>query len=297
MHGRADTSAIDEQWFRDVIGRKIATHPGNRMEYPFAGEPIFDEPLVGFVRGDDPLLAEYKKIIGPFHLTPTEIMAWQAEKNRVAAPRPEEISVVSFIMPITDATKKENARQSDWLSERWAQTRRQGEMFSRSFVREIVADLMARGVLAVSPDTAPFFTKKRYPGAGWASPWSHRHMAYAAGLGTFGAHDFLITEKGAAHRCGSFVVNLRLRPDRQRPDDIHAWCAHYRTGGCLACVSRCPTGAISEQGHDKEKCYNRVIRSIPRCVGEYHIMIYGCGLCSVGVPCESGIPEKVLKKK
>jgi epoxyqueuosine reductase QueG len=28
-------------------------------------------------------------------------------------------------------------------------------------------------------------------------------MAYAAGLGAFGMHDFLITEKGCAHRLGA----------------------------------------------------------------------------------------------
>jgi hypothetical protein len=44
----------------------------------FHGERIYDEPLVGFVRGDDPLFARYKEVIGPHHFIPTEIMAWQA---------------------------------------------------------------------------------------------------------------------------------------------------------------------------------------------------------------------------
>ncbi|MBN2078449.1 MAG: epoxyqueuosine reductase [Spirochaetes bacterium] len=282
---------MDERWFVNEITRKVATHPDNSMEYPFSGDPLFDEPLVGFVRGDDPLFEEFKGIIGPHHFTPWEIMAWQAGKNGVAAPPASELSVVSFILPLAKNTRSENAAMKEWTSERWAQTRLNGEIFSQTMVREIVTSLMERGVLAVAPDVTPMFNKKRYPDVGWASPWSHRHIAYAAGLGTFGMHDFFITEKGCAHRCGSFVVHLPLRPNRARPVDIHAYCLHYQGRKCLKCAARCPVGAITaERAHDKEACYRRVARSLRYCNRHYHIFIYGCGLCSVGVPCEAGIP-------
>jgi epoxyqueuosine reductase len=292
-----DDGLPDEEWFRKTIREKVAIHPDNAMEYPHYGEKMFDEPLVGFVRGDDPLLADYKKIIGPHHFTPHEIMKWQAEKNRVPSPKAEDLTVVSFILPLTRRTKDDNKSSKEWVSERWAQTRLLGEIFSQTLVREIVTDLMGRGILAVSPDVTPFSNKKRYPGVGWASPWSHRHMAYAAGLGTFGIHDFLITEKGAAHRCGSFVVALKLQPDRIRPHDIHAHCLHYQGFDCLACKRRCPAGAIDgESGHDKEACMKRVAASTKRNLKNYHIFIYGCGLCATGVPCESAIPARLLKK-
>jgi epoxyqueuosine reductase len=289
---RTDDPVLDEAWFVKTIQDKLARHSGNCFEYPFYGEPIFDEPLVGFVRGDDSLLAEYKNIIGPHHFTPEEIMAWQADNNGVPAPRAADLSVVSFVMPITRRTKDDNAARSDWVSERWAQTRLIGEIFSQTFVREIVTYLMGRGVLAISPDVTPMFNKKRYPAVGWASPWSHRHMAYAAGLGTFGMHDFLITEKGCAHRVGSFVVNLKLSPNRKRPADIYANCLQYQGIDCLKCKSRCPVDAITkENAHDKEKCYQRVAASTRYCNKNYHIFIYGCGLCATGTPCESGIPQ------
>jgi epoxyqueuosine reductase QueG len=200
-------------------------------------------------------------------------------------------------MPISRKTKIDNAEKTEWASERWAQTRLIGEIYSQIFVREIVTELMGKGILAVSPDVTPMFNKKRYPNVGWASPWSHRHLAYAAGLGTFGMHDFLITEKGCAHRVGSFVVNLKLEPNRQRPKDIHANCLHYQGINCLKCKSRCPVDAISkENAHDKEKCYERVAASTKYCIKNYHIFIYGCGLCATGVPCESEIPEAIRKK-
>jgi len=294
----AGDPVFDEAWFEAAIREKLARHPENSMEYPFYGERIFDEPLVGFVAGDDPIFREYKQIIGPHHFTPQEILAWQASKNRVPAPPANEVSVVSFVMPITRRTREENRGCTEWTSERWAQTRLHGEIFSQLFVREIVTFLMSRGVLAVAPDVTPRFNKKRYPRVGWASPWSHRHVAYAAGLGTFGMHDFFITEKGCAHRLGSFVVHRRLQPNRVRPPDIHAHCLHYQGRPCLRCAGRCPVGAITEQNaHDKESCYRRVARSTAYCNRNYHIFIYGCGLCATGVPCESGIPAPLLERR
>lgn len=295
---RMDTAGtvLDEAWFIRTLTDKIAHHPESGMEYPFYDEPIFDPPLVGFVRGNDLIFDQYKEIIGPHHFTPWEIMKWQAENNGVEPPDAKDISVVSFVMPITRSTRMDNAAAVDWPSERWAQTRLLGEILSQTIVGEIVADLMNRGILAVSPDVTPKFNKKRYPKVGWASPWSHRHIAYAAGLGTFGMQDFLITERGCAHRLGSFVVNLKLKPNRQRPEDIHANCLHYQGHKCLKCAKRCPVNAITaENAHNKETCYQKVAQSLKYCNKNYHIFIYGCGLCATGVPCESGIPEPLRK--
>lgn len=297
--GRSDAhiAVPDEEWFIRSITDKIAHHPENGMEYPFYDEPIFDAPLVGFVRGDDPIFDQFKEIIGPHHFTPFEIMKWQAENNGVTPPKPEDLSVVSFVMPMTRNTKRDNAAANDWPSERWAQTRLSGEILSQTIVREIVTDLMDRGILAISPDVTSMFNKKRYPKVGWASPWSHRHIAYAAGLGTFGMQDFLITEKGCAHRLGSFVVNVKLAPNRRRPEDIHAYCLHYQGLNCLQCATRCPVHAITaENAHDKEACYRKVAKSLKYCNKYYHLFIYGCGLCATGVPCESGIPKPLREK-
>lgn len=287
---------FDEAWFIESVKGKLFSHPDNILEYPFYGEKIFDAPLIDFVRGDDPIFEKYKKIIGPHHFTPEEIMAWQAEKNGVSPPPAKDLSVVSIVLPITRTTKKENAREKEWVAERWAQTRLSGEIFSQTIIRELVTFLMEKGVLAIAPDATPLFNKKRYPDVGWASPWSQRHIAYAAGLGTFGMHDFFITEKGCAHRLASLVVHRPLKPNRKRPDDIHAGCLHYQGHACMKCAKRCPVNAISkETAHDKEICYHRIVDSIKHCNRNYHIFIYGCGLCATGVPCESRIPNMPKK--
>jgi len=127
-----DDPVLDEAWFVNTIKESLANHPDNIMEFPYFGERIFEEPLVGFVRGDDPILEEYKEIIGPHHFTPFEIMKWQAEKNNVPAPDAQSLSVVSIVMPLTKKTKEDNSKEEDWASERWAQTRLLGEIFSQT---------------------------------------------------------------------------------------------------------------------------------------------------------------------
>ncbi|HPJ07493.1 MAG TPA: epoxyqueuosine reductase, partial [Deltaproteobacteria bacterium] len=70
--GHGPEGLPDEAWFVRAITDKVACHQDNAMEYPFYGERIFTEPLVGFVRGDDPIFERFKEIIGPHHLTPRE---------------------------------------------------------------------------------------------------------------------------------------------------------------------------------------------------------------------------------
>lgn len=52
-----------------AIKEYVAASPGNCFQ-AFDGDPIFDEPLIGFADGDDAIFQDYKAIIGDFHLTP-----------------------------------------------------------------------------------------------------------------------------------------------------------------------------------------------------------------------------------
>jgi epoxyqueuosine reductase QueG len=55
-------------------------------------------------------------------------------------------------------------------------------------------------------------------------------------------------------------------------------------------VKRCPAGAITERGHDKDRCKEYSDSKKPVIKKLYGIDIYGCGLCQTGVPCESRNP-------
>ena len=115
--------------------------------------------------------------------------------------------------------------------------------------------------------------------------------AYAAGLGTFSLNDALITPKGIAHRLGSVITDLVIEPSLRIYPERRYNCLHYRENRCGACIGRCPVGALSRDGHDKNKCRSYVYGTIPEAVAErYGVAATGCGLCQTKVPCEGVIP-------
>ena len=101
---------------------------------------------------------------------------------------------------------------------------------------------------------SPHWKRLKSPRVGLASKWSERHAAYACGLGAFGLSDGLITAKGKAIRVGSVVTDLLLRPSEKVYPHSQANCLYYFNSTCKACATRCPAGAITAKGHDKDKC-------------------------------------------
>jgi epoxyqueuosine reductase QueG len=169
-----------------------------------------------------------------------------------------------------------------------------GEAFNNKLRQHVVDALAEAGVQAVAPMLSPLFESKPSERFVYASTWSERHAAYAAGLGTFGVCDGLITPKGKAMRVGSVIAGLRLAPTpRSYADDDHqAYCLFYSQGICGQCIPRCPVGALSAEGHDKAKCRAHLTKTREYVQDQYGFEGYGCGLCQTGVPCESKIPTK-----
>jgi epoxyqueuosine reductase len=256
----------------------------------------WDEPIVGFASGMDSLFFEYKNIIGPFHLTPREIMAAALkEKNRgLLLSEIEQISVLSWILPASEDTRKSNRKENQFPSKLWAYTRDFGEACNDALRRHVVGFLEDLGYIAVAPVLSPSYQYIRDEKVGWASPWSERHVAYACGLGTFSLNDGLITPKGMAVRIGSVVTLLKLTPSDRRYRHHKENCLIFRNEECGKCIPRCPAGAITENGHDKDKC-REYVNSEPLKAkrSEYGLQNppAACGLCQTGVPCEFEIPR------
>lgn len=279
-----------DEWITEEIKTFVREDEGNRLA-DLDGSPIYEEPLVGFVSGKDPIFDRLKEVIGPFHLTPLEALAAAAEKRGVPAPSNGEAGVVSFVLPISLQTKKDNAKMKEHPSARWAHTRLYGEAFNRKLQAHVVSLAEGKGHFAVAPEIEKgLFEVLRDPKVGLASPWSQRHVAYSANLGTFGLSDGFITAAGKAHRVGSVVVDVALQSS-ERSEDIHRDCLFYQGEECSACMDRCPAGAITKEGHDKDKCGIYVFEQVPFIKEEYGIDIYGCGLCQTGVSCANGIPK------
>jgi epoxyqueuosine reductase len=259
----------------------------------------WDEPLVGFASGMDPLFFEYKTIIGPFHLTPREIIsAALKEKGRgILLSEIEQISVISWILPIAEDTRKSNRKEDKFPSKLWAYTRDFGEACNNALKKHLINFLEDLGHLALTPTLSPTFQHLRDEKVGWASPWSERHIAYACGLGTFGLSDGFITPKGKAIRIGSVVTLLKLTPSEKKYRHHKENCLMFRNEKCGKCIPRCPVSAITEKGHDKDKC-REYLNSEPLKTKRLEYGLQNpppsCGLCQTGVPCEFEIPRPDL---
>jgi len=278
-----------ERVIRDQIVSFVLESPDNR--FPDSGQSYFDEPLIGFAAADDPIFSEYKKVIGQFHLTPLEIM-----KNSYGEHAGEAATVICWILPITQTTRESNSREDVMPSRQWALTRAHGEHFNTLLRMRLVEMLRFAGAQAVAPLLSGMWRPVMDRRIGMASTWSERHAAYAAGLGTFSLSDGFITDKGIAHRCGSVITNAAVTPTGRRSSDPWSNCLFFRNGSCGVCIRRCPAGAISHQGHDKEKCKEYAYGEVRSTVGElYGVMETGCGLCQTKVPCESCVPVGTSK--
>ncbi len=272
---------------RIEMERFLKEDPGNIMGGIPGNEPIWSTPLSGVARGDDPIFGVFRDKVDKRHWMPADAFAAGGH----AAASPSDLSVVSWILPHTDATKKDNARQKNLPSERWARSRIFGEQENDSLRKHMVAFLKEMGIDAVAPFILPDWKKLESERYVWASNWSERHVAHACGLGTFGLCDGLITPVGKAVRIGSVVLRARLEPTPRPYSRYDEYCPFRTKGTCGACILRCPAGALSERGHDKRKCSAYLDdQTAPFVTEVYGFRGYGCGLCQTGVPCASGIP-------
>jgi epoxyqueuosine reductase QueG len=120
----------------------------------------------------------------------------------------------------------------------------------------------------------------------FSSNWSERHIAYAAGLGTFSLAGGLITSLGTAGRLASLVTSLELPADTRPYTTFNEYCTM-----CGECAKRCPVHAIrKETGKTHAPC-SAFLDKVKATCPPY----YGCGKCQSGVPCEDKIPHNIAQ--
>lgn len=274
-------------WIEEVIKSYIDTSDENTLQNP-ENDKAFETPLVGFSSGDDPLYEAYKDHIGPFFMAPQEAAALAFMDFDITA---ESLTVISWILPHNKLTKADNRKETMYPADRWARGRIMGEEVNSKLRKHVVETLEKGGHRAFAPTQMPQFSARISPKYGHASTWSERHAAYAAGLGTFGLCDGLITSVGKAMRTGSVIARIDI-PPTERPYSQHQeYCLFFTHGTCGKCMPRCPVNAITEKGKDKTLCRNHLFPATRDYVtANYGFVGYGCGLCQTKVPCESKIP-------
>lgn len=276
-------------WIESAVTDFCLTSPDNSL-HNAGNERGTEEPLVGFSSGSDPLYVELQGDIGAPCLTPAQIFA---QAHPQAPARPDELTVISFVLPKTARVKEDNRAETTYPARRWVESKHYGETFAAKACVHLVDALAEVGYDAVSPGQAASYTIARSARYGLAATWSERHAAYVSGLGTFGLCDGLITPRGKAVGCYSVIARAAITPTPRTYTDRHASCLFYAQGTCGLCIERCPADAISADGHDKERCRQHCFRiTVPYARSHFGIDDYGCGLCQTGVPCESADPTQ-----
>lgn len=202
-------------WITEIIEDFHLNSPENSLRFEHH-ERIFDEPLVGFSNGGDPLYGFFKEDIGSPYVPPLEIFHGSFPDSSVRA---DDLTVISWVSPISRQTKLDNRSERNFPSERGARTKHYSEIFQDAVTAHLVLKLKEIGILAAVPPSKVIQISTKY---GLTSAWSERHAAYASGHGTFGLCDGLITRKGKAVICGSIIAQVFIPPTVREYTDHHA---------------------------------------------------------------------------
>ena len=224
---------------------------------------IWKEPIVGFADANGSYISALKEIVTPEHLLPGDFM----ENPNI---------VISYYIPFTEELATLNMNVEGNLAAReWSDAYNLTNTMIHDINQHIVEWLTDIGYRAASP-TGVVFDKKLI-----LSNWSQRHIAYAAGLGTFGINNMLISEKGCCGRYGSVVVDISVESDRILTEER---CLYKKNGSCKKCVKNCFSGALTTEGFDRKKCFEICMMNDAKTGADV------CGKCDIDIPCAFKAP-------
>ncbi|GEQ22888.1 MAG: hypothetical protein PWP67_1627 [Clostridium butyricum] len=192
------------------------------------------KPLVGFADANHPYILSFKEFITPTHKFPTDVIS-------------DASIVICYFVPFTKEIAKTNMAVGDLASPEWALAYEETNAMFIKLNEYLISELRDFGYHADVSKEASTFDQNLLK-----SNWSHRHFAKAAGLGTFGINNMLITKSGCCGRFNTIVTNLDVDADLPLEDEL---CLFKKNGSCGVCVKHCPSGALTLNGYDRHKCY------------------------------------------
>ncbi|MBC9782959.1 epoxyqueuosine reductase [Heliobacterium chlorum] len=225
-------------------------------------------------------------ILGAVPLDNPRVKRWlEAHSEQV---KPDEClpgarSIVAFFVPFSKEMAFAN-RTASYPTEAWAEDYVRTNKLLAETTTAMIDQLAHMGVRAMTAKPTHNFDEKTL-----LSFWSHKHMAWACGLGEFGRHHMVITPAGVAGRFASLIVDCVLN------DGPGIWDPQKEAfgppapklcredAGCRACERSCPTGALTTRPFDRHKCYDFLLE-VDR---TYHHLPLSdvCGFCACAGPC------------
>lgn len=231
--------------------------------------------IVGFADAAHPYIMNLKNIISPSHQLPSDVLN-------------DAKTVIVYFVPFTKELAMTNYLSKDCSSVEWAVAYEETNAMIIKLNKHIITKLKEFGYRAdISKESLTFDRSVL------KSNWSHRHFAYAAGIGTFGINNMLITKNGCCGRYGSLVTTLNIEHGSPMTEEL---CLYKRNRSCGICVKHCPTGALSAENYNRLKC-NEILQKnaqLYKNFGSSYSDKQGnpnsigsevCGKCAVNIPC------------
>ena len=230
-------------------------------------------PIVGFADAGDPLFGELKTVVRPSHGLPGDLLTGAR-------------TVIAYFLPFDPAIPRSNHR-GDFASATWAVAYIETNRLIADINDRISGLLEREGFRGTRLPATHNFDEEQL-----MSDWSHKHVAYIAGLGNFGRHHMLITDKGCCGRLGSLVTDAVIAPT---PRTGQARCLFKFDGSCRKCEKRCPAEALRQDPFRRHACYDRLLENAR--IHEHHGLADVCGKCAAIVPCSFTDPVKLASRK
>jgi epoxyqueuosine reductase QueG len=224
---------------------------------------IWNEPIIEIISAKNEKLKELKQIVSLEHFVPYDIL-------------PDAKSIISYFIPFQENIVKSNINGT-MASKEWAAAYiKTNDLIE--VINNKIEELMERnGYKAGKIPATHNFNEKTL-----ISNWSHRHIAYIAGIGTFGINNMLITKKGCCGRLGSIIINYELE-NYQQISETREKCLNKLNGNCGICHKRCIVNAYENKKFNRNRCYKQCLKNVRhnKEIGYADV----CGKCLVGLPC------------
>jgi epoxyqueuosine reductase QueG len=254
----------------DIIRNSVAEFASKKKT-----EGMWKAPVIASFSADHHLLPVLKEAVSPDHLLPEDIL-------------PGAKSVVVFFVPFENRIVESNLK-GEAASKEWASAYlRTNELLGFISVES------EKAINRLNYRVGKIQATHNFDERTLLSRWSHRHIAWIAGLGSFGINNMLITSHGCCGRFGSFVTDadsaeLGMPLPLNDPSPLPEKCLNKRNGSCGLCIKKCPVGAYAKAGiFDRQKCYAACLNNaeLHKEMGFADV----CGKCLVGLPCSCGEP-------
>ena len=260
---------MDKRSIQREIARFVKSYPERTQTKTF-----WKKPLIAFASVKDPLFQKLKEWVRPSHALPQDLV-------------PTGKTVIAYFLPFENHIQTENTKEGFHPSRSWAVAYIETNRLIQDLNEHLKHFLENAGYRTVyKPAT------HNYDPSILLSDWSHRHIAYIAGLGRLGLNKWLITEMGCCGRIGSFVTEAIFSPT-PRPEQ--EFCLHRAGYQCSACIKKCTYGALFQDRFDRHACNRQLLKN------DAYFSELGtadvCGKCGCGLPCSTSNPVTLRKRR